>query len=91
MGILTQANADVVYNLGGADLMAVFAVRNVQSGDTLDLTILSFTPMFQFLRAATVFTKGGTQAQVAPTAGTVVTMPTNIPANSSGHLVVTGC
>ena len=91
MPVLAEANAQALYNQSGADLMAVFALRNVAGNDTLDVATLPISPTFQFLRKAVVFTGGGSQAALAAVAGTVVTIPASIPVNSSGYLVVTGC
>lgn len=89
MPALTADNVQTLYNQGGADLIAVFALRNINSGDTLDLAVTDVQPRFQVVRKAVMLSVPNFAA-VANVAGTVVTMPTGLTA-AGAYLVVTGC
>lgn len=91
MAALTNANAQALYSQGGPDLVALFALRFVQTGDTLDIATLDIAPVFQLVRKAILFSVALNAAVIAPVAGTVVTIPANVPAGSSGYLLVGGC
>jgi len=92
MAVLSNANAQTLYNQGGPDLLAVFALRNIATGDTIDVASLDLAPVFQLVRKAIVYSVALNAAVViTPPVGTVVTMPAGIPAGSSGYLIVGGC
>jgi hypothetical protein len=85
------AEIQTLYNQGGTDLIALFAVRNVQSGDTVDLSLTGVTPAFQFVRFAIVMSFSANKAALATAVGTVITLPAGLPVNSSTYLLVGGC
>lgn len=91
MAIVPAAQVQILYNQGGTDLIAKFAVRNVQSGDTIDLSITGVSPPFAFVRFATVMSFSANKVSLATASGTVITMPTGLPPNSSVYLDVGGC
>lgn len=91
MAVLGTPNVQVLYNQGGPDLMALMAIRNVQTGDTLDIATLDFAPVFQVVKKAVVYSVALNAIGIANVAGTVVTIPNGVPANSSGYLLVGGC
>lgn len=91
MPALTSQNVDVLYNQGGADLVALFALRNINSGDTLDLTLTGIQPPFQVIRKAVLQSQAANYAGVCNVAGTVVTIPGPGLASASAYLTVTGC
>jgi hypothetical protein len=90
VAVLGPINVQALYNQGGADLFAAFALRNVNTGDTLDLSVTDVSPAFQVVRKAVVFSVGANLAAVANITGTVVTMPAGL-AQAGGYLVVFGC
>lgn len=90
MAVIPAAQVQILYNQGGTDLLALFAVRNVQTGDTLDVTQTGIAPPFTFIRTAVVTGVPSFKA-IANAVGTVVTMPSGLPANSSVYLQVGGC
>jgi hypothetical protein len=90
MAALTSTNAQVLYNQGGPDLMAVLALRNITTNDTLDMTTLAIQPAFQVIRKAIIASNASGVAGLAAFAGTVITMPAGLTA-SSAYLFVTGC
>lgn len=90
MAALTGLNVDVLYNQGGADLFAAFALRNINTNDTLDLSVTGVQPPFQVIRKAVVMSNGSNMAAICTVAGTVITMPAGL-ASASAYLSVTGC
>jgi len=91
MAAIPAAQIQVLYNQGGTDLVALFAVRDIQAGDTVDLSQSGVAPAFTFIRFAIVMSFSANKAALATTAGTVVTMPAGIPANSATYLLAGGC
>ena len=90
MAALTAVNVQTLYNQAGADLVALFALRNVSTGDTLDLGITDVQPQFQVIRKAVVLSVGANLAAVAAITGTTVTIPAGL-ASAGAYLLVTGC
>ncbi len=90
MAALTAMNVDVLYNQAGPDLFAAFALRNVNTGDTLDLGVTGIQPAFQVIRKAVLLSVAANIAAVCQFTGTVITMPAGLAA-SGGYLAVTGC
>lgn len=90
MAALTGLNVDVLYNQGGADLFAAFALRNINTGDTLDLGLTGVQPAFQIIRKAVIMSNASNVAAICTVAGTVVTMPAGL-TSASAYLSVTGC
>ena len=74
MAVLAAASAVPVYRAGTADEVVLVALRNVTSGDTLDLGVTGIG-VLSFINRAVVM--GLTQfVEIAATwTGTVVTMP----------------
>lgn len=91
MPAIPPAQIQVLYNQGGTDLVALFAIRDVQSGDTVDLSVSGISPPFTFVRKAIILSFTANLAGIASAVGTVVTMPSGLPANSSAYLFVGGC
>lgn len=89
MAALTAGNVQTLYNQGGADLIALFALRNISAGDTLDLGVTDVQPQFQVIRRAVVLSVAANLAATANIAGTVVTIPAGL--NAAGaYLLVSG-
>jgi hypothetical protein len=78
------------YNENGPDLFAVFWLRNVNSGDTVDLATIGGGPAFQVISQAAVLSPRWGLATLAAFQGTVVTMPAGL-TKGSGYLIVSGC
>ena len=91
MAIIPTAQVQTLYNQGGTDLVALIALRDVQTGDTVDISAIGISPPFTFIRKAIVMSFTANLAAIATVAGTVVTMPNGLPANSSTYLFVGGC
>lgn len=91
MAIIPPAQVQILYNQGGTDLVALFALRDIQTGDTIDLTSSGISPPFTFVRKAIIMSFTANLAALANAVGTVVTMPSGLPANSSAYLFVGGC
>lgn len=91
MAAVTPNAMQVLYNQGGTDLVALFAIRNVQTGDTFDVTQSGISPPFSFIRYAIVMSFTARLAALAAITGTVITMPTGMAANSSAFILVGGC
>ena len=87
MATLTIVNVKPVYQTGVADLVALFAMRKVTTGDTIDIATISD---FQIVKAGVVMGVSDFVEIAATFAGTVVTMPAGL-ANSSAFLLVLGC
>jgi flagella basal body P-ring formation protein FlgA len=87
MATLTNLNVHSVYAAGEADLVNLFALRNVTTGDTIDLATLS---NFQVVKAGVVLGVSDFAEIAATFTGTVVTMPSGL-SHSSGFLLVLGC
>jgi hypothetical protein len=90
MAALTGLNVDVLHSQGGADLYASFALRNINTGDTLDLSVTGIQPPFQVIRRAVVMSNASNLAAICAFAGTVITMPAGL-VSASAYLSVTGC
>lgn len=91
MAVLTPVNVIPKYVSGDADMIGLFALKNVSGNDTIDLATLGQAgPAFQVVeRVVLISTKGW--AGLGAFAGTVVTMPAAMPAASSGYMTVWGC
>lgn len=90
MAVLTPAQVIPKYVAGDAEQVVLFALKNVSAADTIDLSTIGNNASFLFIYKAVVVTGAGAAA-AATVVGTVVTMPTGMPANSSGYLTVVGC
>ena len=90
MAVLTIANVVPVTVRGDADILAVWSLRNVTAGDTIDLATLGVSPAYQVVKRAVVIGVSDFVEIAAAFAGTVVTMPPGLNA-SSGYLTTWGC
>jgi hypothetical protein len=90
MAVLTSANVVPVLLRGDADLIALYALRDVTTGDTIDLTTLGTSPNFQVIQRGTVLGVSAFVEIAATFTGTVVTMPAGLN-KDSGYLTVWGC
>jgi flagella basal body P-ring formation protein FlgA len=84
---LTSANVIPVYLDGKADLIGLFALRKVSTGDTIDLSSVC---NFQIVKAGVVLGVSDFVEIAATFTGTVVTMPSGL-TSSSGYLLCLGC
>jgi hypothetical protein len=89
VAVLTTTQVIPKYVTGDADVIGLFALKNVAGGDTVDLATLP-APTFQLIIKAVLITTSGFAA-VVNFAGTVITMPAGMPAGSVGYLTVWGC
>lgn len=90
MAALLPVNAQVLYNQGGADLVALMALRNVNGGDTLDIATLPIAPAFQVVKLAIMLSASLDAAAIVNAVGTVVTVPAGL-VKASLYLVISGC
>jgi hypothetical protein len=67
--------------------VALFALRKVSTGDTVDIASLS---SFQIVNRGVVLGVSAFAEIAATFTGTVITMPSGL-ANDSGYLLVWGC
>lgn len=87
MAILTGVNVAAVYTAGQADLIRLYALRNVSTGDTIDLSTITD---ILIVKAGVVLGVSDFVEIAATFTGTVVTMPSGL-SHSSGYLLVLGC
>jgi hypothetical protein len=90
MAVLTNSNVILVYSSGQADIIAVYALRHVSTGDTIDLATVSNGPPFQLVKTGVVLGISSFVEIAATFTGTVVTMPSGLTADSA-YLMVWGC
>lgn len=89
MSVLTPNQVIPVTVRGDADIIGLYSLRNVTTGDTIDVTTLS-SPTFQVIKRGVVLGVSDFVEIAATFAGTVVTMPAGLNA-SSGYLLLWGC
>jgi len=89
MAVLTAVNAITNYQHGDAAMTALIGLRNVTTGDTLDVATVT-QPVFQVINRAVVMGTSDFVAIAATWTGTVVTMPSGLN-KSSGNLLIWGC
>lgn len=87
MATLTSSNCTLVYTDGKADLIALFALRKVSTGDTIDVSTIS---NFQLVKSGVVLGVSSFVEIAATFTGTTVTMPSGL-TSDSGYLLVWGC
>jgi hypothetical protein len=87
MAVLSPAQVAPVYVEGRADLIGLFALRKVSTGDTIDLATIS---QFLIVKAGVVLGVSDFVEIAATFTGTVVTMPSGL-ASSSAYLLALGC
>lgn len=91
MAVITANNASAKYQTNDADMLCLIAVRNVTTGDTLDLSTVGIAaPVFTQIKRAVVLGATVFVEIAAAFAGTVVTMPAGL-ANDGAYLLVWGC
>lgn len=90
MAVLGQANVVPVTVRGDADIIGLYALRKVTTGDTIDLATLGTFPNFSVVQRCAVIGVSAFVEIAAAFAGTVVTMPAGLN-NDSGYLMVWGC
>lgn len=90
MAVLT--NQQVIPELlqGQAALTGLYSLRNVTTGDTIDLSTLGTSPNFQVIKSGVVLGVSDFVEIAATFSGTVVTMPAGLN-KSSAYLLVLGC
>ena len=84
MAVLTQINCMRVWADGMSDRTALFALRKVTAGDTIDLAT-DFSVVKQAVMIGTTVNGSAT----ASVSGTVVTMPAGL-SNDAAYLLVWG-
>jgi hypothetical protein len=82
MAVLSGANAVTVYQSGFADKVALIALRNVTTGDTLDVGGSGIN-ILQVVNRAVVIGITVFVEIAASWSGTVVTMPTGLSADAA--------
>jgi hypothetical protein len=90
MAVLDGSRVIPVYVYGQAELIVLFAMKNISAGDTVDLSVIGNNASFQVVNKAILISSTG-PAAIAANTGTVITMPAAIPANSAGWMLVWGC
>jgi hypothetical protein len=88
MAVITGTSATVVYQDGKADMVALVALRNVTTGDTID--VATILPVIQVIKRGVILGVSDFVEIAASFTGTVVTMPSGL-ANSSAYLLIWGC
>jgi hypothetical protein len=88
MAVLSGANAVAVYQSGMADKTALIALRNVTTGDTLDLGPSGIN-VLQVINRAVVIGVTAFAEIAASWSGTVVTMPSGL-STDAGYLLAWG-
>lgn len=93
MAVLNSSQVIFQYGESGPDLFGVFWLRNVSTGDTIDVSayqVFNSGGAFQEVKQAAVLSPAEQIANVAAFTGTVITIPAGF-TKSSGYLLVTGC
>jgi len=88
MAVLNGAQATIVYQAGQADKVVLIALRDVTTGDTLDVGPSGINAL-QFINRAVIIGVTSFVEIAASWAGTVVTMPTGL-ASDAGYLLLWG-
>lgn len=88
MAVLTPNQVIPMLIRGDGDMIALYALRNVTTGDTIDVTTLG-TPTFQVVKRAAVIASSDFVEIAASFTDTVVTMPSGL-AKSGGYMVLWG-
>ncbi len=89
MAVITSGvGAILLFSSGGADKVALIALRDVTTGDTLDIGPSGLTVELYINRAVVISVTSFVEI-AANWAGTVVTMPSGL-ANDAGYLLVWG-
>jgi hypothetical protein len=86
MATLSGANCTLIYTVGAADKLALFALSKVNTGDTIDLATIS---SLLIVNRGVVLGVSAFVEIAATFTGTIVTMPSGL-ANDCGYLLVWG-
>jgi len=86
--LVAGTNANVVVQSGSADRMVLIAVRNVNTGDTLDVGSSGMGVMQFINRAVCISVTSFVEIAVSFT-GTVLTMPSGL-TNDAGYVLLWG-
>lgn len=89
MATLSAANAQPKYQAGDADLIALISLRNVSTGDTIDVSTVT-NPPFQVVQRGVVLGISAFVEIAASFTGTVVTLPAGL-SKDSAWLLLWGC
>jgi len=84
MAALTPNQVFKLFSDGDADRVALYALRKVTTGDTIDLT-----NDFMVCKQAAVVAATAADSQAAACSGVSVTMPAGL-ANDAGYMIVWG-
>ena len=90
MAALTTTQVIPAFLNGNADLIGLYSLRNVTTGDTVDIASLGTSPNFQEIKRAVIIGVSDFVEIAATFAGTIVTMPAGL-TKSSGYLLIWGC
>ena len=88
MAVLTAQQVVPQYTTGGADLLGLYALHNVNAGDTIDLSTIG-APVWQLVMRAAVLGITDAVVNYAAVTGTVVTMPAGLTA-AAGYMMAWG-
>ncbi len=89
MAVLTSVNVSPMFTTNGANPLALYALRYVTTGDTIDLSTLG-PPNFMIIKSGVVLGISDFVEIAATFSGTVVTMPGGL-SKDCGYLLVWGC
>jgi hypothetical protein len=85
MAVLTSNQVVKVWSEGSADRVVLYAIRNVTTGDTMDVV-----NEFTLLKRAVILGTTVAGAQAATVATTIVTIPSGV-AGDAGYILAWGC
>lgn len=93
MTVLTSAQVIPMLIRGDGDMVGLYALRNVTTGDTIDVTTVPFqlgVPTFQVIKRGAIISTTDFVEIAATFTDTVVTMPAGM-AKSGGYMILWGC
>jgi hypothetical protein len=94
MTVLTSAQVTPMLVRGDGDLVGLYALKNVTTGDTVDMTTIATalpgSPAFQIIKRGVVISTTDFVEIAATFTDTVVTMPGGLN-KSGGYLLLWGC
>jgi len=89
MAVLTPDQCIPTFIRGDADITGLYSLRNVTTGDTVDIANLA-SPKIQIIKRGVVLGVSDFVEIAATFTGTVVTMPSGLN-QSSAYLLIWGC
>jgi hypothetical protein len=89
MAVLTPDQVIPMLVRGDGDMVGLYALRNVTTGDTIDITTLG-TPTFQIIKRGVIIATTDFVEIAAAFTDTVVTMPGGLN-KSGGYMTLWGC